>query len=56
MSRMLSKAYVARAHNECRYGCCTVRERFRHGGRHDARVRRWARAADERSWRRELSQ
>lgn len=55
-TRMLSKVYVDNAYPECRYGCCTVRDRFRHGARKDPRVRRWTRAADKRAWRRELDQ
>lgn len=53
MNRMLSKAYVDRAHPECRFGCCAVRERHTHGGHRDGRVRCWSRAADESAWRRE---
>lgn len=55
-TRMLNKTYIDRAHKECQYGCCTVRGRFTHGARHEQRIRRWARAADKRTWQRELDQ
>lgn len=52
MARMLTNVYRDNAHQECRHGCCTIRERHRLGGRRDQRLRRWARATDKRAWRR----
>lgn len=54
MRRMLSKTYADRAPQGCPHGCCTVRELHTHGGRNNQRVRRWARAADKREWRRDV--
>lgn len=53
MSRMLSKTYTDNAPRGCPYGCCTIREIYTHGGKHDARIRRWARARDQRAWKRD---
>lgn len=54
MTRMLAKTTGHAAQRTCRYGCCKTQQSVGHGGRREARVRRWARGAEKKTWKREV--
>ena len=53
MARMMANARRDRSQRECDRGCCTIPDRFTHGGRKDPRFRKIARAADKGAWKKE---